>query len=171
MRPNTFRVFGAVLGLWLAAGGAAAIPGGLPVEEAALIRSVVVNETVVGETLKAIEIPCSPSETNGRACTLDAEFARAIAEANARPGYLQCRALDLEAERCVRRREIKRRVFHRFPAVMFSRPAFSSDGKTAVVYRTRYASENHGQREWVFLTRDGPGKPWTVALERLVDAF
>lgn len=150
---------------------AEALPGSVSRDEADLIRAVLANETLVGETQKASEIPCTPSHANGLPCKLDAEFSRGIAAANAQRGYLQCRALGLDAERCVRRREVKRRVFHRYPAAMFSRPAFSADGRSAVVLRTRYASADRGRHEWVFLTRTGPGAPWTVALEQLVATF
>ncbi len=162
---------GLALALALATSDASALPGSVPRDEVALIRAVVAHETVVGETQKASEIPCLPSHANGLPCKLDAEFTRGIAAANARRGYLQCRALELDAERCVRRREVKRRVFHRYPAVMFSRPAFSADGRSAVVFRTRYASADRGRHEWVFLTRTGPGAPWAVTLEQLVGTF
>lgn len=171
MRPNASLTLLAALGLALVPSATQALPGSVARDEAALIRAVVGSETVIGETQKATEIPCTPSHANDLACTLDAEFTRGIAAANVRRGYLQCRALELEFERCVRRREVKRRVFHRYPAVMFSRPAFSADGKSAVVFRTRFASADHGHHEWVFLTRTAGDQPWTVTLEQLVGAF
>ena len=163
----------AVVGLALAlcAPPAEALPGNVPRDEADVIRAVVASETIVGETQKASEIQCTPAHANGLPCKLDAEFSRGIAAANAQRGYLQCRALGFAFERCVRRREVKRRVFHRYPAAMFSRPAFSADGRSAVVFRTRYASADRGRHEWVFLTRAGAGAPWTVTLEQLVGTF
>lgn len=171
MRREAWVRIAAALSLALAAAGARAMPGAVPVQEAALIRAVIGNETVVGETHKLSEIPCASESARAPECRLDAEFARGIAHGNARRGHLYCRALDLPWERCVRRRELQRRIFHRFPAVMFSRPAFSSDGKSAVVYRTRYSSPDHGQHTWVFLTRAGADQPWKVALEQQVSSF
>jgi hypothetical protein len=159
------------VGLWLAAAGAQAMPGAVSPAEVALVRAAIGSETIVGETHKRSELPCASEVGADSECKLDAEFARGIALANARHGHLFCRALELPAERCVRRRELKLRMFHRFPAVMFSRPAFSTDGKSAVVYRTRYSSPDHGQHAWVFLTRDAAGLPWKVVLEQRVAKF
>jgi hypothetical protein len=86
-------------------------------------------------------------------------------EANIRRGYVDCHQLLVDPKRCVRWRQTRRAVFHAFPALVVSRPGFSTDGKTALVYRRLYTSAERGVRGWILLARSASGEPWRIARE------
>jgi len=145
-----------------------AMPGAISSHEAAVVRAAVTGETIVIET-QGPELPrCSGSLES---CKFDDDVADSYRLANQRRGYIECKLLSLAYERCVRRRQLPRTMFRGFPAVVFSRPGFSADGKTALVHRTQYTSAQHGSHSWIFLVREGEDAAWRVRWQQLVGEF